>query len=192
MNAQTIIPAVGAAMMILAATGCENEDTRLARLAEQYGERQAEQSKQIIELHREVAEGSRQLVEADAKARQEIVGMHRDFQTERSEIGRQRDELEDDRRYFAAQRRSDPIIAAAIANVGLILACVLPLVLCWYLLHRRVEPADDQEVIEVLLEDLMIDQPRLLSAPDRWESGRGPDRNLPRLTNDPAPTDDSD
>jgi hypothetical protein len=56
----------------------------------------------------------------------------------------------------------DPIIAAAITNAGLLLACLLPLILCWYLLHRPVEPADDQAVAEVLLDDLVADRPLLL------------------------------
>jgi hypothetical protein len=56
----------------------------------------------------------------------------------------------------------DPIVAAAITNIGLLVACLLPLVVCWYLLHRRVEPVDDQAVAEVLLEDLVTDRPLLL------------------------------
>jgi hypothetical protein len=55
----------------------------------------------------------------------------------------------------------DPIVAAAITNTGLLAVCALPLVLCWYLLHPRVEPADDQVVAEVLLQDLVADQPLL-------------------------------
>jgi hypothetical protein len=35
-------------------------------------------------------------------------------------------------------------------------------VLCGYLLRRPVEPADDQAVAEVLLEDLVASQPLLL------------------------------
>ena len=49
-----------------------------------------------------------------------------------------------------------------VTHTGLLLACLLPLVICWYLLHRRVEPADDQAVAEVLLEDLVTDRPLLL------------------------------
>ncbi|MEZ5945092.1 MAG: hypothetical protein R3C18_27205 [Planctomycetaceae bacterium] len=71
-----------------------------------------------------------------------------------------------ERRDLAAKRRLDPIVAAAIANIGLLLACLLPLVLCWYLLTRRVEPADDQAVAEVLLEDLVADRPLLLLRTD--------------------------
>ncbi|MCA9180357.1 MAG: hypothetical protein KDA51_02870 [Planctomycetales bacterium] len=157
----TIAPIV--VMLILAAIGCdEEENKRLAEMAERHLERQAEQNRQVTELQREVAEGSRRLVEADAQARQEMVALQREVQAERTEVGRQRDLLEGERRDLAAKRRLDPIIAAAITNIGLLLACLLPLVLCWYLLQRRVEPADDQAVAEVLLEDLVTDRPLLL------------------------------
>ena len=153
-----------ATTLILTAIGCdEDENKRLAEMAERQLERQAEQNRQMSELQHEVAEGSRRLVEADAKAREEMVALQREVQAERSEIGRQRDTLEDERRDLAAKRRLDPIIAAAITNIGLVLACLLPLVLCWYLLHPRVDPADDQAVAELLLEDLVADRPLLLT-----------------------------
>jgi hypothetical protein len=160
-----LMPIVAALM--LTAIGCdEDENKRLAEMAERHLERQAEQSHQVTELQREVAEGSRRLVEADAQARQEMVTLQREVQAERSEVGRQRDLLEGERRDLAAKRRLDPIVAAAITNIGLLLACLLPLVLCWYLLQRRVEPADDQAVAEVLLEDLVSDRPLLLPLTD--------------------------
>ena len=155
------------AALMLTAIGCdEEENKRLAEMAERHMERQAEQNRQVTELQREVAEGSRRLVEADAQARQEMVTLQREVQAERNEVGRQRDVLEGERRELAAKRRLDPIVAAAITNVGLLLACLLPLVLCWYLLTCRVEPADDQAVAEVLLEDLVADRPLLLPRTD--------------------------
>jgi hypothetical protein len=152
-------------VVILIATtiGCDkNENKQLADMAERHSQRQAEQSKQMAQLQQEVAAGSRQLVEADAKAREEIVALHRDVQAERTEFGQQRDALENDRRQIAEQRHRDPIIANAITGFGLLLGCLLPLVLCWYLLHRPVEAADSQVVAEVLLEDLVADRPLLL------------------------------
>ena len=121
----TVAPIV--VMLMLTAIGCdEEENKRLAEMAERHRERQAEQSRQVTELQREVAEGSRRLVEADAQARQEMVTLQREVQAERTEVGRQRDLLEGDRRDLAAKRRLDPIIAAAITNIGLLLACLLP------------------------------------------------------------------
>lgn len=155
------------ATLLMTATGCaENENKQLAEMAERHLDRQAEQNQQMAKLQQELAKGSRQMVEADAKAREEIVALHRDVQAERTEIGQQRDSLENDRRQIAEQRHRDPIIASAITSFGLLLACLLPLVLCWYLLHRPVEPADDSAVAEVLLEDLVADSPLLLPVGD--------------------------
>ena len=167
MHNHKLILAPIAVMLTLTAIGCnEDENKRLAELAERHLERQSEQNRQVTELQHEVAEASRRLVEADAEARQEMVTLQREVQAERSEVSRQRDLLEGERRELAIQRRLDPIIAAAITNVGLLLVCLLPLVLCWYLLHSRVEPADDQAVAEVLLEDLVTNRPLLLPRSD--------------------------
>jgi len=119
-------------------TGCDsNENARLAEMAVQNSERQFQQNQQMAELHRQVS-------------------------TERAEVGRQRDALEAERRTLAAQRWRDPIIATTMANVGLLLACLLPLVLCWQLLRRRDDSAADALVAEVLIEDLVARTPLLL------------------------------
>lgn len=171
MQTRTLLVIPIAAILMLTAIGCdENENKRLAEMAERHLDRQSEQNQRMSELQREVAEGSRRLVEADAKARKEMVALQREVQAERSEVGHQRDAMEDERRSLAATRRTDPIIATAITNIGLLAACLLPLVICWYLLHRRIDPADDQAVAEVLLEDLMTDTPLLLP---RMEDQRG-------------------
>lgn len=163
MRKQTRLVLPIAAMLMLAAIGCDKEENkRRAEMAEKHLERQAEQNQRNSELQQEVAAGSRRLVEADARAREAMVALQREVQSERAEVGRQRDLLEVERRELAATRRLDPIIAAAITDIGLLLACLLPLVLCWYLLHRRIEPADDRAVTEVLLEDLVADRPLLL------------------------------
>ncbi len=170
MQTHTLLVIPITAMLMLTVIGCDHdENRRLAEMAERHLDRQSEQNRRMAELQRAVAEGSRRLVEADAKAREEMVALQRDVQAERSEFGRQRDALEDERRGLAAKRRSDPIIAAAITNIGLLAACLLPLILCWYLLHRPVEPAGDQAVTEILLEDLVASKPLLLP---RLESNR--------------------
>jgi hypothetical protein len=182
-----------AVALMLAAIGCdEDENKRLAEMAERHLERQSEQSRQVTELQREVAEGSRRLVEADAKSRQEMVALQRDVQVERTEVGRQRDLLEGERRELAAKRRVDPIIAAAITNVGLLLACLLPLAVCWLLLRRREEPADDQAVAHVLLEDLVTDRPLLLPRSEGIRAiGLRDDSGSPRLPDDSEHSSDS-
>lgn len=153
-----------ATMLTVMTIGCdENENKRLAEMAQEHLENQVEQNRRMADLQEEVAEGSRRLVEADADARKEMVALQREMQAERTAIGRQRDVLEGERRDLAAKRHLDPIIAAALTNFGLLLACLLPLVLCWHLLRRPSESADDHAVAEVLIEDLLTDRPLLLS-----------------------------
>jgi len=147
-------------MLLMMIAGCdENENARLAGMAEKNLDRQAEQNRQLAAMQREVAEGSRRLVEAGAAARNEMATLQRDAQAERTEIGRQRDMLEEERRELAGSRYLDPVVAAAIHATGLLLACLLPLVLCGYLLQRPVVPADDTAIAELLLHDLIVDQP---------------------------------
>jgi hypothetical protein len=163
MQAHTLLVRLIVAILVMTTIGCDkNENKQLAEMAERHSQRQAEQSKQMAELQNEVAAGSRRLVEADARAREEMIALQREVQAERGEVGHQRDALEEERREFAAKRHLDPVIAAAITNIGLLAACLLPLILCWLLLCRRIEPADDHEIAEVLLEDLVADRPLLL------------------------------
>lgn len=144
------------AVLTLTTVGCEDENKKLADMAERHLDRQAEQNRQLAQLQQAVAEGSRQ-----------------------------RDLLEDERRGLAAQRRLAPIIAAAISSGALLLSCLLPLGLCWLLLRRPVEPADDQAVAEVLLEDLVADRPLLLARSNSDRTGRIPvDDDRPGLIDD--------
>ena len=153
--------------LLFASAGCSSSDERLAEFAERASERQAEQNRRMAELQQDVTAGSRQLVEADAQARAEFTGLHRDLQAERATVGHQRDALEAERREIASDRVTDPIIAAALMNAGLLLACVLPLVVCWQLLRRGdTEPADAL-IAEVLLNDLVATQPLLLPPPSQ-------------------------
>ena len=146
---------VVAAVVVLVIAGCrDDENERLADQAERNLERQSAQELRNMEVHREVAEGTRRLVEADAAARQEIVALHRDVQLERSELGRQRDLLELDRRDVANARNREPVIAEAIQAVGLMLACAIPLLIAWQIL-RRSDAGDENAVMaELLVEEL--------------------------------------
>lgn len=68
--------------------GCDEEENNcLPEMIERHLERQAEQTRQVTNLQREVAEGSRRPVEADAQARQEMVALQREVQAELAEAG---------------------------------------------------------------------------------------------------------
>ena len=60
-------------MLFVVTNGCDNS-TQIAREA---ADRQAEQNRQMAQLNKEVAAGTHRLVEADAKTRQELIGVHR-------------------------------------------------------------------------------------------------------------------
>jgi hypothetical protein len=156
-----VAPVTLTVLLLVAATGCrESNDDRLVGMAQEHAARQAEQNRQVAELHKQLAEGSRQLVEADARAREELTVLQHDLRADRAEVGRQRDQLEAERRQIAEQRNCDPLIAAAILHVGLVLACLLPLAFGVYVLWspRRRGDSDDT-LVELLIEEVVADRP---------------------------------
>jgi len=176
MRIHVLAIALAALAMMLVATGCnQDENSRLAAMAEQQLARQAEANRRATELQHEVAEGSRKLVEADAAARLEMATAQREMQAEQIEIGRQRDQLEVERRELGSQRHTDPVIADAIISTGMILGCLLPLLLCWYLLQQPIQPIDDSVIAEVLLDDLTTDRPLLMHARTSGNIGHASD-----------------
>jgi len=169
--------------------GCE-EDQRLAEMAQDATRRQAEQNEEMIRLNRDVAQSHQRLIEADAESRQEVLqvqhelierdeqgrqqlnALQRDTQSgiqrERSSLDRQLEELDEDRKQIAKQRNRDPIIAAAITSLGVILACLAPIVLAICLLRttHRDEPTDT-ELAELLLQEMASDKPALFGPLDQ-------------------------
>jgi TolA-binding protein len=156
-------------MMLIALllAGCTSSpDERLVQMAKEHEKRQAEQSQQMARLQQEVAEGSKRLVEADAQAREELAAMQQAMRVDQTEIGHQRDQLETERREIATQRNRDPILAAAIMNIGLVLACLLPLVVCVYVLWSVGKGRqEDEAVTELLVQELVSQRPKLLPPP---------------------------
>ena len=173
-------------LTLLTSIGCNSEEnSRVADLATQQMERQADQNRRMSDLQQEVASGSRELVEADAKARQEMVTLQRQIQSERSEIGYQRDQLEAERRRIADSRNRDPIIAAAITKVAFVVISLLPLLICWLLLQQKVEPADKNEIAELLLDDLVSSEP-ILMPPVTPKPDKRRLTDLPQLPDNPS------
>jgi len=66
--------------------GCEEEDRykEAARVSEKAADRQAEQNAEMAHLNREIAEGTKRMVAADAETRKEIIAVHQDIQAERA------------------------------------------------------------------------------------------------------------
>ena len=134
-----------AALVVLA--GCD-EDERVVKLAQENTRQQAEQNKQMAGVNKELAE-----------SRKEQAGLQRDLGQQQADLNAERDKLEAERR----QIERDPIIASAIAQGALILACLIPLVLVAFLVHRLRDSAE-QDSSGLLIEELTSERPLLLPA----------------------------
>ena len=148
-------------LLAMALTGCDKED--------QLRKWQQQQVEQLQQQARENAEAARELVKADAQARQEVAVIHRDLQSERIEIGQQRDALEADRKEVATARQRVPLMAAAFQGGAVLLACTLGLGVCGWLLSGLSKRDADGE-----LEDMLVlevgGEPTPLSASRRLQS----------------------
>lgn len=153
------------ALAVTLGGGCD-DDARVARTAERAAERQAELDKEMAQLNRQVAEGSKELVSADARSRETLLDLQKDLQTQQTEVNRQRDELEKERKYIAEQRLRESILAPILASIGPLAVCGLVLLFCCLLIFglRRGRAGDDA-VGEILVEDLTSEHPVLLPAP---------------------------
>ena len=116
-----------ALVMILA--GCE-EDERVVELAREAADRQAEQNRHIARQSEQVATATRELIEGDARSRQEMVAMHRELQGEQAEVFRQRDTLEAERRELARARQRESLLVPVLQGGGGLLVVVAALVFC--------------------------------------------------------------
>jgi len=162
--------------MPLIMNGCSSPagDQRLIDLSRDAIEQQqkqndviARQSERVVDETEKLTEAARDLVGQDAQARRELVEaqqvINNDLHSERARIDRQREDLEKDRRSLASARVRDPVIAESIQVVGILLACLCPLLLAAYLLRSlRSDTTDDQAVAELLVCELTADQPQLL------------------------------
>lgn len=175
MNRTSII-SVFTLFLVVFSAGCDEDE--LLELAKRHNLSEQERNRLMAELHGKVAEGSKEMVASDAVARKELVTLHREVQAERAEFGKQRDALERDRKELAAERKRDSLTASAILTLGTLAACLAPLVICGYLLRTPPSEADDSQVAELLLSDVIAAQPVLLERPDA---------NPPKLTHKTEP-----
>ena len=155
-------------LLLLAASCSSDADERLGQLAHQSLENQAKQNEQMARQSQQVTEASRDLVAADATARKEMIEAHgtlqQQLQTERSDLDRQHEDLERDRRETAATRNRDPIVAGAIITVGVLLACALPILLCFFVVRALSQENPDDAVGNLLVQELVADDPLVLPA----------------------------
>ena len=153
--------------MLATMIGCSSSDDRLIELSHSKASpAKPSRTKQMARQSQQVAEASKQLVQADAQARQELIAaqtqLQEGLQTERGSLDRQHEDLEAERKQIAAQRHRDPIVAAAIMHIGVLLACLLPLVVCIYLLRTLKDSEPEGELCNLLVEELVSPEPKFL------------------------------
>jgi len=150
--------------------GCGEDDPELVQMAKHSVAEQAKQNERLIEQSRQMTEASKELVKADAQARDKMISAHatlqQEIQANRGQLDSQREQLEQERREIAQQRYRDPLIAQAITFFGITIACLLPLGLAAYVLYiSNNAQADTSSVNEILLTEITASNPRLLPSP---------------------------
>jgi len=156
----------------LIVAGCaDNQDQRLAGFAQDAMATQAlqnqhiaDQATAVVQESHELAEAAGDLVEHDAHARHDMILAFRDLTSQlnrhKAQVDAGRERLEAERREVARLRLRDPVIAAAIQGLGLMLASMFPLGMVAYVIYQmsRQEP-DHVAVSELLITDLASDKP---------------------------------
>jgi hypothetical protein len=159
---------IAATMMMLTAvmTGCTT-DERVAHVAIEAADRQAQQNAEMARVTSQASEGNSKLIEADAEARKEIVRVHRDLQAERTQLSEQWNQLENERQDIAGDRRTESLVVPAVKTLGAIAVAVLAIGFCLVLLFGLRKSDDtDAQLGELLIHEIVGDQPRLLPPRD--------------------------
>ncbi len=172
------------ALLVMTA-GCGDapdfRDQRLAEFAQQtmieqriQNERMADQSGAVVRESSQLVEAAKELVEHDAQTRREMIAAQSELTSQLNQqqavVYAGRDQLEQERQQIAEKRHRDPIIAMAIENTGLAIACLLPLVICFFVIRQmQTQEPDHAAVAELLIQEFSSDQPRLLAGPP-WRS----------------------
>lgn len=134
-------------LLVTFLVGCQSDDRRLAEMATKHSTEQARQNEEMARLNHEVAEGTKRVAETNEK----LLGFQQDLQVERRQV--------------ADSYRRESLVAAVIWSLGGGLLCLLPLILCWYLLHGITGRDNDTAIAEMLVEDLVSDRPMLAPLP---------------------------
>ena len=157
-------------------TGCD-EDKRLAEMANENAQRQAAQNEEMAHLNREIAEGSKRLVAANAEANDKLL-------TTQQKLDEQRSQIDGERQVLADERHRESILGPLITTIGTLLVCALPLVLCWFLLHGLRKGGEEADISQLLVEEIVSDQPTLLPLPRHIAAVDQPSLPGPKVSRD--------
>ena len=157
---------IGRIVLVILISGCDDGATQIAREA---ANRQAQQNTAMADLNKEVAGGTHQLVEADAQARKEILGVNHELQAERTRLDTGWNSLEQERRQIASQRRTESMLVPVLQAGGLLALAITTLGFCWYaLMSCRKSDGTDAQLNELLIREILPDESTRLLSDQAW------------------------
>ena len=152
---QTLV--IGMQILIVTLTlGCGSESDRMANMAERMVRTQSE-------VNSNVTRANEKFVELNRELQKERTGL----QSERLTLNLQFEKLEQDRRYLHRQRRSEIAWSESFQFLAIVIAAIMPLFLCAYLIWMATQSSVQQEEVNsILIRELVSAEPRLIAAPN--------------------------
>ena len=149
--------AIGMLILIMTmALGCSSESVRMANMADRMVRSQSE-------VNSNVTRANENFVKLNQELQRERTGL----QKERLTLNDQFDKLEQDRRDLHSQRRSEVAWSESSQFLAIIIAAIMPLFLCAYLIWMANQSSVQQEEVNsILIHELVSAEPRLIAAPN--------------------------
>ena len=143
-------------LIALLTPGCGSESDRMANMAEKMVRSQSQVNSNITRTNEK-------FVELNHELQKERIAL----QNERLTLNDQFEQLEKDRRGLHSQRRSEVAWAESFQFLAIVIAAVMPLFLCAYLIWMAMQGSVQQdEVNSILIHELVSPEPRLIVAPN--------------------------
>lgn len=128
--------------------GCPSESERLADMADRTVQMQSEQNT------------------ANFRTSEELTRLNRDIQTERHYLNEREQGLEQERQAIHRERRSELAWAETFRFLAIVIAAIMPLFLCAFLIWAANRQTTNYEAVnEILIQELVSPKPRLITGP---------------------------
>ena len=115
------------------------------------------------EVNSNVTRANEKFVELNQELQKERTGL----QSERLTLNLQFEKLEQDRRDLHSQRRSEVAWSESFQFLTIVIAAIMPLFLCAYLIWVATQSSVEQEEVNsILIRELVSAEPRLIAAPN--------------------------
>lgn len=135
--------------------GCRTESERLADMADRTVQMQSQQNTTI------------------SKTSEELAKLNRDIQTERQYLNERERGLEQERQAIHRERRSELAWAESFQFLAIVIAAIMPLFLCAFLIWAATRQTTNFEAVnEILIQELVSPNSRLITG-----------RNVPAIEN---------